>query len=179
MPIKWNRFNRQVHYWGSIIVAIPIFIIIVTGIILLLKKEYSWIQPPSKKGVGKVPTVQFDQILEALKTVEVAEINDWNDVDRLDVRPSKGIAKVQSNNAWEVQVDLETAEVLQAAYRRSDFIESLHDGSFFKAKMIVFLPSAIILLILWITGIYLFFKPILNKRKRRAEKKFKRKADQT
>ena len=48
------------------------------------------------------------------------------------------------------------------AYRRSDLIESLHDGSWFhdRAKLWVFLPTAAVVLMLWGTGIYLFFLPL-------------------
>jgi hypothetical protein len=69
-----------------------------------------------------------------------------------------------------VQVDLQTGEVLQVAYRRSDLIESLHDGSWFhdRAKLWVFLPVAVVVLGLWGTGIYLFFLPYAVRRSRRA-----------
>jgi membrane protein YdbS with pleckstrin-like domain len=60
-----------------------------------------------------------------------------------------------------MQVDLQTGESLHVAYRRSDLIESLHDGSWFhdRAKMWIFLPAAVIVLILWLTGMYLFVLP--------------------
>jgi hypothetical protein len=57
----------------------------------------------------------------------------------------------------------------------SDFIESLHDGSFFAgdiSKLGVFLPAAIGLLVLWMSGIYMFWLPLVVKlRKSRAAKK--------
>ena len=61
-----------------------------------------------------------------------------------------------------------TAEVLNVAYRRSDLIESIHDGSFFSdaVKLYVFLPTGILLIIMWGTGIYLFLLPRLRKRKK-------------
>ncbi len=52
----------------------------------------------------------------------------------------------------------------------SDWIESLHDGSWFGgefAKLGVFLPAAAVLLGLWVTGVYLFFMPVLKKRANR------------
>ena len=60
--------------------------------------------------------------------------------------------------------------MLQASYRRSDLIESIHDGSFFAdaAKLWVFLPAALILLGLWISGVYLWLLPHLVRRRRRA-----------
>lgn len=137
--------------------------------ILLLKKESSWIQPPTQSGNAKELQISFDTILQVSKDVPEAEIHDWDDIVRLDVRPSKGMLKVRATNGWEIQIDTKTGKVLQVAYRRTDLIESLHDGSFFhdKAKLWLFLPSAIVLLGLWLTGIYLFLLPSLTRKKRR------------
>lgn len=167
--MKPAKLNRVLHRWGSIAVALPVLIVIVTGLILLLKKDVSWIQPPTIRGESKELTLGFDRILEISQTVPEAGIKTWNDIDRLDVRPSKGMLKVRARNRWEIQIDAKSGDVLQVAYRRSDLIESLHDGSFFhdKLKLWLFLPSALVLLALWITGIYLFFQPHLLRRKRR------------
>jgi hypothetical protein len=69
--------------------------------------------------------------------------------------------KVWCMNNWEVQLDSETGDVLQVAYRRSDLIESIHDGSWFHemAKYWLFLPAGICLLMVWATGLYLFVLP--------------------
>jgi uncharacterized iron-regulated membrane protein len=168
-----KKINRQTHYWGSFICAIPILIVIITGIVLQLKKESSWIQPPTIRGSAKIPTLPFDQILNTAKTVDEAGIADWKDIDRLDVRPGKGVIKIRAKNRWEIQIDHQTGELLQTAYRRSDLIESIHDGSFFhdKAKIWIFLPSAIVLLILWVTGIYLFVITLLNKNSNKSRKR--------
>ncbi|MBL4781128.1 MAG: PepSY domain-containing protein [Porticoccaceae bacterium] len=165
MSINWNKFNRKTHYWGSIICAIPVLIIIVTGTILLLKKEISWIQPATMRGLASTPRVSFDDILGASMAVKQAEIGGWDDITRLDVRPAKGIVKVRAVNQWEIQLDHNTLAVLQVAYRRSGLIEALHDGTFFHggAKLTVFLPAALILLVLWISGLYLFIKTMAAK----------------
>ena len=167
--MKSAKFNRVFHRWASIIIALPLLLVICTGVLLLLKKDISWIQPPTQRGSTEELGIGFEQILASAKTVPVAGIKGWGDIDRLDVRPSKGMLKVRANNRWEIQLDAATGEVLQVAYRRSDFIESLHDGSFFhdKVKLFVFLPAAVILLLLWMTGIYLFFHPYLVRRNRR------------
>jgi len=176
--IRWQKLNRIIHYWGALACAIPVLIVIVTGIILLLKKESAWIQPPSAKGSSDIPTVQFEKVLDSLKDVEEAEIESWNDIKLLDVRPSKGIIKVRAKNRYEVQLDAVTGDVLQVAFRRSDLIEELHDGSFFhdQAKLWVFLPSAIILFVLWITGIAIFAITQMNKYKRQKKKRLSQKA---
>ena len=87
------------------------------------------------------------------------------------MRPGKGIIKVRGKNNWEIQIDGNTGQVLQVAIRRSDLIESIHDGSFFHEsfKLWVFLPSAVILAVMWGTGIYLFLLPYMLRRHRRNE----------
>jgi uncharacterized iron-regulated membrane protein len=57
-------------------------------------------------------------------------------------------------------------------HRRSDWIEQLHDGSFFSetAKLFVFFPNGLILLGLWLTGAYLWWLPIGAKQKKESRK---------
>lgn len=159
--MKPAKFNRVFHRWVSVVIAVPLMLVIGTGVLLLLKKDIGWIQPPTQLGSTKKPTLGFDRILEIAGTVPEAEIESWDDIDRLDVRPSKGVLKVRAKNRWEIQLDTASGEILQVAYRRSDLIESLHDGSFFheKAKLWVFLPSALALLFLLVSGIILFIQP--------------------
>jgi len=90
-------------------------------------------------------------------------------VARLDVRPGKGAVKVRAENGWEVQVDTHTGKILQVARRRSDLIESIHDGSYFhpRFKLWVFLPAGLMLALLLLTGLPLFFQPVLARRKKR------------
>ncbi len=169
MTFKPNIFFRKTHYWISLIIALPFLIVIGTGILLQLKKQLDWVQPPTQSGGSQEPTLPFSRILEICKTVPEAEISDWSDIDRLDVRPSQGMLKVQAKNHWEIQIDSQSGEVLQKAYRRSDIIEAIHDGSWFHkaAKLWVFLPAALLVLFLWISGMYLFWLPIVVKRRRR------------
>lgn len=55
------------------------------------------------------------------------------------------------------------------AYRRSDLIESLHDGTFFgdPVKCWVVLPTGLVLAVMWGTGVYLFVLPFLARRRQR------------
>lgn len=165
--MKFSKVNRKVHYWGAIICALPVIIIVVTGLILILRKELAWVQPPTMHGQGNVPVISFAKILETTQGVTQAGITKWQDIKKLDVRPGKGVIKVQAKNRWEIQLDHQTGAVLQVAYRRSGLIEAIHDGTFFHKYISLgyFLPSAVILLLLWITGIYLFLQPYLAKKK--------------
>ncbi len=167
--MKFAKSNRVAHRWGGLIVAAPLLVVILSGILLMLKKDLAWIQPPTQRGTTKELTLGFDRILEIAKSVPETKIDGWDDIDRLDVRPSTGMLKGRGKNGWEIQIDAATGDILQVARRRSDLIESLHDGSFFhdKARLWLFLPSAVVLLGLWLTGIYLFLLPSLARRKRR------------
>lgn len=161
----WNLriLMRQGHRWVSLLIALPFLLVLVTGILLQVKKEFPWVQPPTMKAPGKVPTIGWNQILEAVKSQPQAGINDWEDIQRVDVQPQKGIIKVLGKNLWEVQVDFQSGKVLQTAVRRSDWIETLHDGSWFHegAKLYLFLPVAVLVLGLLISGLYLFFLPVV------------------
>ena len=170
--MKLSKLNRDLHRWGSILALARMAIIIVSGIILQLKKEVAAIQPPTQRGSGSQLSIGFDRILESAKTIPQAQIASWDDVDRLDVRPGKGMVKVRGKNRWEIQIDTHTGEVLQVAVRRSDLIESIHDGSYFHNgfKLWVFLPAGLMLVVLVVTGIYLFFVPYLARRKRRQKR---------
>jgi uncharacterized iron-regulated membrane protein len=170
--MKLSKLSRVVHRWGSILAALPLIVMIAFGVILQLKKEVAWIQPPTQQGAGRQPSISFARILEAARTAPEAKIESWDDIDRLDVRPSKGMVKVRSKNRWEIQIETHTGKILQVAYRRSDLIESLHVGSFFhdRFKVWVFLPTGLILAVLWTTGVYLFLLPHLAKRQRRQKK---------
>ena len=138
-----------------------------SGIMLQLKKQSNWIQPNVEVTSSSKP-IMLQSYLDAVSTVKEANISSWDDIERIDIRPDKGIAKIKSKNNWEIQIDIETTEIYAKNYRRSDIIESIHDGSFFSevVKYGWFLPSGILLLILSLTGIYMFFIPILSRRRR-------------
>lgn len=166
--MRWNLLVRKTHSWGAIAAALPVLVILASGILLQLKKQLPWVQPAEYAGTGNAPAISLDQILRAAATVPSAQVRGWDDVRRVDLRPGKGVAKVWTRNGWEVQVDVGTARVLHAAYRRSDLIESIHDGSWFHehAKLWLFLPAGLTLLVLWLTGMYLFALPIWVRRRR-------------
>jgi len=158
---SWPVWARRLHRWATVLVVVPFLIVLVSGLLLQVKKEFDWVQPPTQTGTPGAPTLAYSAILDAARGVEKAGITSWRDVDRLDVRPDDGVVKVRGTNGWEVQLDAQTGAVLHVAQRRSDLIESIHDGSWFHdaAKLWIFLPSAALVLGLWLTGVYLFYLP--------------------
>ena len=166
--MKFKIFNRKFHRWASIVTALPILIVIGSGLLLQVKKESDWVQPPTQQGTGAVPSLGWDALLARLRADERTGIRSWADIDRIDVRPDKGVIKVVGHDGLETQLDATTGEVLQVAVRRSDVIEAIHDGSWFheSAKLWLFLPVAVVLALLWLTGVYLFFVQQGRRRKR-------------
>lgn len=168
--MPYAKWTRLLHRWGSVVIAAPLLLVILSGLLLLLKKEIHWIQPATQQATPFELELGLDEVLELCRSVPEANITDWSDVDRIDYRPALGLYKVHAHKRWEIQIDAGSGEILQTAERRSDWIESLHDGSFFheNAKLLVFLPSALVLLLLWFTGLYLFALPYLARRRRQS-----------
>ena len=166
--MKLSILSRRLHRWGAVAVGLPFLVVIASGLLLQVKKQLPWVQPPEQRTAVPVPGLAWETVLAAAQALPQAQVRGWEDIERVDVRPSKGILKVITASRWELQLALEDGRVLQTAYRRSDLIEQLHDGSFFgdSAKLWIFLPSGILVFGLWITGLYLWLLPTLTKRKR-------------
>ena len=152
-------WNRKIHRWIAIIIALPMLFIIITGIFLQLRKPIDWIQPPTLKGSQKYqPTVALEQVLTEVKTVGQMQVNDWSDIKLLDMRPKKGVIKVRNYDNLETQVDAANGEVLQIAQRRNDFVVKMHDFSAWNARLWFGLPVKLGFLFIFLTGLYLNIK---------------------
>jgi hypothetical protein len=168
--VSFNVLNRKAHHWASFAATLPILVIIASGLLLQMKKHWTWVQPVEHRGTATEPRISLDQVLSSVQSVPELRATTWNDVDRLDLRPGRGVVKVSLKSRWEVQVDLGSGRVLQTAYRRSDLIESIHDGSIFLGdwtKLGIFLPAGIVLLFLWVSGMWMVWVPYAGKRRRR------------
>jgi uncharacterized iron-regulated membrane protein len=163
--MKLNLLNRKIHYWLSLFVALPLLVIVGTGIILQWKKHVPWIQPTEQKAGPGEPRLSLAQMIEIARTVPEAGIQSWSDLSRVDIRPGRNLVKLVSHTRWEIQLDARNGAILQAAYRRSDLIEEIHDGTFFhdRAKLWLFFPAALGLLALILTGLWLFLQPFLRR----------------
>lgn len=133
---------------------------------MALKKDINSLQPPTQKGVGKDLAAwksvdELAQLAAGALYDKYPEEKD-NPISRMDVRPSKGIAKVLfKQRNWEVQIDGTTGEIKSIEKRRSDWIESLHDGSIisdnFKLISMILLGLGLIFMIM--TGLWLYYGP--------------------
>ena len=67
--MHFNVFNRRVHYWAAFATAVPLLVIIVTGLLLQMKKYWTWVQPAEQRGSGTAPVVSLEDVLSAVQGV--------------------------------------------------------------------------------------------------------------
>lgn len=172
--VKSLRNFRKFHRYTGLILAFLLVISAVTGILLSLKKDVDILQPPTRKGVSKdlatwKPIQELSELAaSALYTARPDQAS--NPIDRMDVRPSKGIVKVLFKHGnWEVQIDGTSGEIKSIAKRYSDWIESLHDGSIISDgfKLVSMNVLGVGALFLICTGLWLWYGPKLVREMRR------------
>lgn len=160
------KLLRKWHRWVSIIIAIPFLITVVTGILLASRGFNTWVQPqyPSIQSNLKI---SFDDVLKAAQTVPEAQITSWNDVSQIDIRPGTGNIRVRSKNLWEIQIDGGNGKVVGSNIRRVSWLVSLHEGAEFGpwVRYGIFFPSALAVFFLLVSGVAVFFQPLLARRK--------------
>src|SRR5687768_11971714 len=120
-----NGLNRKLHYWGAATIALPLLLLIGSGLLLQMKKHWAWVQPVEHRGSTKAPVIELSDILRASKGHRHPNVavESWEDIKGLDVRPDRGVAKATLQNDCEAQGDPGTGRIMQVAYRRSDWVE--------------------------------------------------------
>jgi uncharacterized iron-regulated membrane protein len=163
---KWLRIARKIHRVMGATLFFLFVLIAITGLALGWKKNSNEvIMPGTQQGTSDEleDWLSFDSLQRiALETKTTSSVA----IDRLDVRPDKGIVKVIFNDFSEIQLDGVTGSVLSQGTRHSDWIEHLHDGSLFDdmlgtsfIKLVYTSASGIALLIFTITGFWLWYGP--------------------
>lgn len=161
-----ERSIRKFHRVVGILVFIPILITVCTGLMLILRSYFPWVQPKTIK--QEIPKVWLS--LEDTKKILVSNpktlVKDWKDIGYFKITPSKGIIQVRTKQGLQIQLNGETGKILEIAPRRTSFIVSLHEGSYWSPKVrdFVVMPSAFGLLLLLLTGVLLVFKPLFKRR---------------
>ena len=124
---KFRVYHRRIGY----VFLIFFLIISVTGILLALKdvlhlkpeivitdspNDSTWIS------LKEIDSISKDYIYNKLELDTI--------IDRIDVRPTKGVAKVLfSNHFTELQIDVSSGKILSVSSRVDTIIEKIHDGS--------------------------------------------------
>ena len=167
--MKFYKLVRNTHKWVSVLLSAAFINMAVTGFLLLVKKKYDWIQPPTREDAkgNAGDFINIQQLFEIVLNQGHEDFKSYADIDRIDFRPNKRVYKVQSKyNHSEIQVGAVTGAVLSEDQRLSDMLEDIHDGSFFGARVHDwFMPlMAFSLFFLSISGIYLWLQPRIRKR---------------
>ena len=154
----------EAHKWIGIALSLMLINISVTGLLLLEKKQYDWIQPSTRQGApgSSADFITLQQVLDAVFACQHPDFADINDIDRIDFRPGKRVHKVRSTKHHaEIQIDAVTGEILSTSTRRCDFLEQLHDGSWFGPWMhgMIMPVVAVANTVLALTGLYLWLGP--------------------
>jgi uncharacterized iron-regulated membrane protein len=168
--MKLYKLARKTHKWLGIILSLILCNISVTGLLLLEKKEYEWIQPSTRTGTeGTINDfINIQKVFEVAFAQDHDSFQDLESIDRVDFRPNERVFKVRSRKKYmEMQIDAVTGAVLNISTRRSDLCENLHDGSFFGQIMHGKLMPivAITNLTLIVNGLYLWLGPKLKRKK--------------
>lgn len=161
------------------------FVLACTGLLLGWKKHSGGvILPKSYEGKSTNKTdwlpihILHEKAIQVMK--EHGPPNLSHELDRIDIRPDKGMVKfVFVESYWGVQLDCTTGELLHLERRRSDFIENLHDGSYFdyllgtnygQIKLVYTSIMGSALLIFTTTGFWLWYGPKRFRAHRRQER---------
>lgn len=161
---------RGLHRWVGLVNALFLLLIAATGFLLATKKTTDWIRPLERKGsemASLADAVPIAAAAEAAFAQGLPLLQKREHIDRIDYRPKDNIYKVVSRRGYhEVQVDGATGKALNVAQRRDQFIEDLHTLTWFStlAYKWVLPIVGVSLFLMSLTGIYIFFVPILRRR---------------
>lgn len=168
------RLFRKIHRQTAVFLFVAFFIMAGTGLLLGWKKNSGGILlAPTEKGTSSNMAEWLP--LDSLTYLAVTFLHDSisaslsPEIDRIDVRPDKGIVKFTFTNHYKgLQVDGATGKILRVEQRVADLIEHMHDGTILDRifrtgngifKLIYSTVTGLALLIFTITGVWLWLGP--------------------
>ncbi|MCH2132937.1 MAG: PepSY domain-containing protein [Phycisphaerales bacterium] len=96
------KFFWTTHKWTGIVIAVLLLMSATRGFLLLIKKDFDWIQPPT--AIASQGTIQdFAPIQDVVATIIAQDHPDFTspeDIDRIDTRPGKRLHKVRSRHHY-------------------------------------------------------------------------------
>ncbi len=167
---------RSFHRWLGIIGALALISIASTGFLLATKDTFGWVKPKTHSGeaMGELSeVVSLDTAAESAFALGIPELRSHADIERIDYRPEKNVFKIVSLRGYhEVQVCGKTGEVLNVAKRVDQIAEDIHDLRYFSEKLhLIGSPAIAVLLFgLGVTGVTIFFVPVVRRWRYRRRK---------
>ncbi|MEY3423126.1 MAG: hypothetical protein RIR48_3456 [Bacteroidota bacterium] len=169
------RVVRKVHRIFGIWLFMFLFITGATGLILGWKKNsFGLILAETASGVNNDSKrfLPLDTLIIIAENHAKLYFQDGNqELDRIEVRPEKGIVKVNfKDNYTGLQIDATNGKLLKVEQRNSDLIEHIHDGSWFDRlfgldsgvfKLIYTSLCGLGLIIFTVSGFWLWYGPKL------------------
>ena len=170
--MRTYKFFWKTHKWTGIVLSVVFLNIAISGILLLEKKNFAWIQPPTMTGAegGAKDFIATQELFEIVFSQGNDDFMNIEDIDRVDFRPGKRVFKVRSkHNYAEIQVDAVTGAILSVDSRPSDLLEALHDGSYYAESVHAILMPVTGggLILLSVSGLYLWLATWMRKQRQK------------
>jgi len=162
--VKQLRWSRLLHQLIGVSLAFFVVITATSGLVLGWKKNVEILQPATQDGSSVLLSewISFDHVSKIAIHAMDSVLQKKMDIDRMDVRPDKGIIKVTFKEGyWEVQVDATSGKTLSVARRHADWIEHIHDGSIVSdwIKILYTNILGVGLITLALSGLWLWYGP--------------------
>ena len=156
------RVMFYTHLWAGLLATGILLLVSVTGILLNHKQALGFMpdvsHEPSGEFSGALSMAELAAAAEGAVASEIAA----SGVDRMDVRPSKGLIKVRfaDRRVIEVTLDIHSGAVLHVGERNDVFLEKLHSGEIFGGFWTLLSDAAAVLVLLLVgTGYWLWLYP--------------------
>ena len=155
------RWMFYTHLWLSVPITGLVISLSVTGILLNHKRPLGLM--PDPEVAAPAPVDQALPLHELIRRAEAAYPGpDVPPVDRMDVRPSRGLVKVRFDDrpVTEVSLDLSDGTVLEVGERHDVFLEKVHSGEVFGDPFVVITTIAgLALMALLGSGFWMWLYP--------------------
>jgi uncharacterized iron-regulated membrane protein len=166
--------NYEAHLWLGLLTAVLVVVICVTGIILNHKLAFGVMsEPDHAPEAALAAALPLERLVRlAVEAFDHPQYQDETGINRMDFRPKRGYVKVRFRDPHntEVILDVFTGRVLSMEPRGDVFMEQLHSGELFGAPWVILSDIAAgALIVLTLSGIYIWLYPLLNRKARRRE----------
>ncbi len=173
---KSSRWYRKAHRFVAIPLLLFVAIMSITGLLLAWKDQLQLKPPTTTITSDGRALFSLDKIeSNAIRYIDSLKLS--TEINRIDYRPRKGIAKVRFEKHFtELQIDCYTGKIVSQKTRTVTIIEMIHDGSIVdyvfdsNGKATKLFYSTLIslgLLFLSFSGFWLWLKPKQIKKNKR------------